>query len=859
MLRSWTWALATVTLILLTACTDPAVTKPAQFEFATVTGAEPGQLGVLSNEVTILGITAATTATVTAGGELWIDGEAAGASASVANGAKLIVSVDASPQFGAEVTVTVDVGGTKADFTVVTRQAVAVPNAFSFVPRGAAEPGERVTSAPVTLSGLEVPVTATVNGAGLPTLFVNGTEVAGSAEVEAGDTLAVSLTAGSQFDQAVTATVNVAGVTADFTVTTRSAAGVPDPFSFAAVGPVEPGAVVTSSAATLTGFDGPLAATVSGAGAPELLINGVPAAVPAQVEPGDTVAVRVTASSEFGALVTATATVGGVTADFTVTTRAADGTPDPFSFASVDQAEPGALVTSAAATLGGFDGPLVANVSGAGAPALLINGTVVATPTEVEPGDTVALRVSASAAFGGTVSAEVAIGGVTAAFEVATRAAVQPVVSLSTAPAGVAEAAPADALTLTWDVVSGDYETLTLTTVPASTATVVTGSQHTVTIPGATPQVQYVLTASDTRHALTGSDSLTIGVPMWVCQNPLDVITLVDPELLGNYYDTFGIDPSIPITCGDALSITDWNTGHHIGLPGSIASLVGMQHFRNLQTFSAHWNQIDDLTPLAGLTALEELNLDKNRITDLSPLTGHPSLRILEVWDNGPVRDLGTDGISDLSPLATIPTLEQLFLSENNISDLTPLAGLTSLTLIYLIANDIEDITPFANLTNLRVLRLNANRITDASVLTNMPALGWLELNYNLLQDPALVPLEGFENLWAVLVEGNYFTDFAPLLDNADFPAAGPVPGLPAHRQQPTAPTVHIAYNCLTEAEDIAAGLAFEAKGLVVDAAPRAVRDAAECAAFIDGLSDLEARQLQQDAIQTLRHQGRIR
>ena len=859
MLRSRTWALAALTLMVLTACTDPVVTKPAQFEFAPVTGAEPGQQGVQSNEVTITGINAATAATVSAGGELRIDGEAAGASASVVNGAKLRVSVDASPQFGAEVTVTVDVGGTKADFTVVTRQAVAVPNAFSFAPLGAAEPGERVTSAPVTLSGPEVPVTATVSGAGQPTLLVNGSEVGVPTQVEAGDTLAVSLTAGSQFDQAVTATVNVAGVTADFTVTTRSAAGVPDPFSFAAAGPVEPGAVVTSSAATLTGFDGPLSATVSGAGAPELLINGVTAAVPAQVEPGDTVAVRLVANSEFGASVTATVNVGGVTADFTVTTRAAVGVPDPFSFVAVDQAEPGALITSAAATLGGFDGPLVAAVTGAGSPELLINGTVVAAPADVEPGDTVALRVTASAAFGGTVSAELEVGGVTAAFDVSTRAAVQPVVSLTTAPVGVTEAAPADAVTLTWDVVSGDYETLTLTSVPAGTATVVTGTQVTVTIPDATPQVQYVLTASDTRHALTGSDSLTIGVPMWVCQNPLDVITLADAELRANYYDYFGVDPSVAITCADALTATEWNTGHHIGQPGSIASLVGMQHFRNLQTFSAHWNQIDDLTPLAGLLLLEELNLDKNRITDLSPLAGHPSLRILEVWDNGPVRDLGIDGISDLSPLATIPTLEQLFLSENNISDLTPLAGLTSLTLIYLIANDIEDIAPFANLTNLQVLRLNANRITDASVLANMPALGWLELNYNFLQDPALVPLEEFENLWAVLVEGNYFTDFAPLLDNLDFPASGPVPGLPAHRQQPTAPTVHIAYNCLTEAEDIAAGLAFEAKGLLVDAAPRAVRDPAQCAAFIGGLSDLEARQLQKDAIQTLRQQGRIR
>ena len=139
-----------------------------------------------------------------------------------------------------------------------------------------------------------------------------------------------------------------------------------------------------------------------------------------------------------------------------------------------------------------------------------------------------------------------------------------------------------------------------------------------------------------------------------------------------------------------------------------------------------------------------------------------------------------------------------------------------------------------------------------------MPDMGWLELNYNFLHDPALVPLEEFEGLWAVLVEGNYFTSFDSLIDNTDFPAAAPVPGLPLHRQQPLVPTVHFDYNCLTEAEDTAAGLAFEAKGLVIDSL-RVVRDPAECAAFLGGLGELEARQLQQEAIRTLRQQDRIR
>jgi len=538
----------------------------------------------------------------------------------------------------------------------------------------------------------------------------------------------------------------------------------------------------------------------------------------------------------------------------------ASNTPLPFAFDPVTEAEPGEVVTSNAVTISGISQAVGATVTAGGT--LLVGGAEQGNATQVSDGDSLAVRVTASDEPGDTITVTVTVGGREADFSVTTAEITTSSVTLETVPAGLTEVAPGEQVTLTWTV-DAAHDELVLTTVPATTSTTITDTEFTVTIPQGLPQIEYVLTASFVGSTPDASASVVLDVPLWVCQNPDDVINFADPALRANYDEFFADDPSDDLTCADARDVTEWNTGHSEGSVGAIESLVGMQHFQNLVIFNAHWNLVSDLTPVAGLPNLEQLNLDKNLITDLSPLTGHPSLRILEVWDNGPERDERTDGISDISALATIPTLEQLFLSENDISDLSPLAGLTSVNVIYLIANDIEDISPLAGMTGLQVLRLNANRITDASVLANMPAMGWLELNYNFLQDPTLVPLGAFENLFVVFLEGNYFTSFDPLIDNVDFPAAEGVPGLPAHRGQPDVATVHIAYNCLTGPEDIAAGLAFEAKGLAVDEGPdgepRIVRDQVECDAVIGGTGAFNPIELQQEAIQRLREQGRIR
>ncbi len=53
-----------------------------------------------------------------------------------------------------------------------------------------------------------------------------------------------------------------------------------------------------------------------------------------------------------------------------------------------------------------------------------------------------------------------------------------------------------------------------------------------------------------------------------------------------------------------------------------------------LVQFSANYNEIEDLSGLAGIASLNYVNLDYNKIKDISPLSGNHNLIQVDVWDN---------------------------------------------------------------------------------------------------------------------------------------------------------------------------------------------------------------------------------
>lgn len=99
--------------------------------------------------------------------------------------------------------------------------------------------------------------------------------------------------------------------------------------------------------------------------------------------------------------------------------------------------------------------------------------------------------------------------------------------------------------------------------------------------------------------------------------------------------------------------------------------------------------------------------------------------------------------LADLSLLAQMPNLTELYLCRQEIQDLTPLEKLP-LTALALCENRITDLSPLKGLTSLETLYLSGNPITDAEVLSGLTGLRLLNLGGNW---DAVMVLENFDFL----------------------------------------------------------------------------------------------------------------
>jgi hypothetical protein len=407
-------------------------TTPDPFTFDAQSGVEPNGIDVISNIITISGITEPVTASVSdlggggapkisVNGGLYTTGPV-----QVEEGDSLRVSL--LPETGvfsrtyqAEVTV----GDGSAIFSVTTRAADTTPDAFIFLSANNQEPGTVVSSAPATITGLEAPAAVSVTGTGgAPQISLDGGLNWGvSGSVANNGTVLVRLTSGT-FGETRTATVTIGGVTTDFAVTTRSSNENPVFADFTDQTGVEPSVTITSDAVTVTGIETTVTASVSGDGLPELQVNGgawVPAGSNASVSNNDTIRLRLT-SGAVGETRTATLDVNGVTQTFSATTRSADTEPEAFTVAAVTNAAAGAVVQSSA-TITGIEAPAVVTISGEGTPAFSTDEGATWVDASgsglVENGGTILVRLTAGS-FDVTRTATLSVGGVTSDFTVTT-------------------------------------------------------------------------------------------------------------------------------------------------------------------------------------------------------------------------------------------------------------------------------------------------------------------------------------------------------------------------------------------------------------------------------------------------------
>ena len=263
--------------------------------------------------------------------------------------------------------------------------------------------------------------------------------------------------------------------------------------------------------------------------------------------------------------------------------------------------------------------------------------------------------------------------------------------------------------------------------------------------------------------------------------------------------------------------------GNHIE---NLEPLTGLIRLRTLDLSGNR--VIADIAPLANLTALETLRLDKNAITDVAPLVGLTNLKGLRI-DENPIYDFGPllqleeveldteideklnrvvevpdpnlkrairdvlalpDGVPltqlqmqrltrlrvespdlrDLTGLEHAINLEDLSLGTvGMVSDLTPLANLTSLRNLNVARNQISDIRPLAGLIGLTHLNLRNNHIRDLNPLAGLIELTFLSVRDNRISD--FSPLANLVNLEELRINDNFGVDISPLayLNLTDF------------------------------------------------------------------------------------------
>ena len=198
----------------------------------------------------------------------------------------------------------------------------------------------------------------------------------------------------------------------------------------------------------------------------------------------------------------------------------------------------------------------------------------------------------------------------------------------------------------------------------------------------------------------------------------------------------------------------DWRPAIHV-LDFTGSDLIDLTPLAGLTALETLWlssTAVIDLTPLAGLTALETLGLDSTAVSDLTPLAGLTALETL--W-------LDSTAVSDLTPLAGLTALERLWLNSTAVIDLTPLAGLTALETLRLGSTAVIDLTPLAGLTALETLWLNSTAVIDLTPLAGLTALETLGLDSTAVID--LTPLAGLTALETLWLSSTAVIDLTPL------------------------------------------------------------------------------------------------
>ena len=192
----------------------------------------------------------------------------------------------------------------------------------------------------------------------------------------------------------------------------------PDAFSFTDQADVALSSFISSNSITVADIN--TAAAISVSGGEYSIDGGAFTSTAGTVSNGQSIMVRQTSSSSFSTLSDAILTIGGVADTFSVTTLAADTTPDAFSFTDQVDVALSSFISSNSITVADIN--TAAAISVSGGEYSIDGGAFISTAGTVSNGQSVTVRQTSSSSFSFLTDAILTIGGISDAFSVTTLA-----------------------------------------------------------------------------------------------------------------------------------------------------------------------------------------------------------------------------------------------------------------------------------------------------------------------------------------------------------------------------------------------------------------------------------------------------
>lgn len=171
---------------------------------------------------------------------------------------------------------------------------------------------------------------------------------------------------------------------------------------------------------------------------------------------------------------------------------------------------------------------------------------------------------------------------------------------------------------------------------------------------------------------------------------------------------------------GEEARVLDLSNCYMTEIPEEIGECVWVEELR------LYDNEINDLSPLAGLKALLQLRCSSTKVTDLSPLKGLAALQYI---------NFSSTQVSNLSPLAGLAALQQIRCWKTQVTDLIHLAGLAQLQKLDCSWTQVSNLSPLAGLTALQELDCSKTQVSDLSPLAGLTALQQVKCSLTKVSD----------------------------------------------------------------------------------------------------------------------------